>query len=345
MISYETLTQAIARGVITAEQADRIRALASADAPPQDEEKLRFITGFGDIFVTIGIVLFTSAIGLLVSSMKLWAGPLAFAAANWAIAEYFTRKRRLAFPSIASAFFFALGCYLATITALGTDLLPLNYLFQNKNEPLGYFFAAISLLPYYFRFRVPIIPAMILSFLFLSGYTYSNQSILDGERMYLYYMYIYYITPFLGVLLLITAIRLDYLDQGRKTTKSDSAFWLHMIAAPLIVHPIMLWTAGEYGTSAVEGHSLRLALFFALTLIAILVNRRAVLVSSLFYAFNSIAIIYKFNVSTDDTSILFVSLGVLGTLILALSAGWKPIRRTLLTLLPTRVRHVLPQAM
>ncbi len=71
VISERTLLAATERGVLTPDQAERLRALEVELAPvaappaqalPDDDERLRFITGFGDIFVTIGLALFLGAL-------------------------------------------------------------------------------------------------------------------------------------------------------------------------------------------------------------------------------------------------------------------------------------------
>src|SRR2546425_352698 len=61
MISSEILAKGVERGIITAEQAERLRALENAGEPPElpvspDDEQLRFISGFSDVFVTVLLV-------------------------------------------------------------------------------------------------------------------------------------------------------------------------------------------------------------------------------------------------------------------------------------------------
>ena len=68
MITSEILTKGVEEGIITAEQAERLRALQGVREPPElpaspDDEQLRFISGFSDIFVTIGLAMFLGAIG------------------------------------------------------------------------------------------------------------------------------------------------------------------------------------------------------------------------------------------------------------------------------------------
>ncbi len=68
MIASEILVKGVEQGIISAEQAERLRALEHVREPPEstaspDDEQLRFIGGFSDIFVTIGLAMFLGAIG------------------------------------------------------------------------------------------------------------------------------------------------------------------------------------------------------------------------------------------------------------------------------------------
>ena len=82
MIASEILAKGVERGIITAEQAERLRALENAGEPPElpaspDDEQLRFIGGFSDIFVTIGLAMFLGAIGYFrawhpADSLRMW---------------------------------------------------------------------------------------------------------------------------------------------------------------------------------------------------------------------------------------------------------------------------------
>src|ERR1700704_1137053 len=100
MIASEILTKGVDQGIITAEQAERLRALEGVGEPPElpasaDDEQLRFIGGFSDIFVTIGLAMFLGAIGyfalLAGGRLGMW---IAVAVAAWLLAEFFTRLRR-----------------------------------------------------------------------------------------------------------------------------------------------------------------------------------------------------------------------------------------------------------
>jgi hypothetical protein len=65
-----------------------------------DEERLRLITGFNDIFVTIGIALFLGALNYLLGTYGALASGAGIAIAAWGLAEVFTKRKRMALPSI-----------------------------------------------------------------------------------------------------------------------------------------------------------------------------------------------------------------------------------------------------
>src|SRR5437867_761610 len=127
MIASEILAKGVERGIITAEQAERLHALENAGEPPElpvspDDEQLRFISGFSDIFVTIGLALFIGAVGYFALSSN---GPvgmwIAVAVTAWLLAEFFTRLRRMALPSIVLLIVFAWAAFAASAVFLGAD--------------------------------------------------------------------------------------------------------------------------------------------------------------------------------------------------------------------------------
>lgn len=106
------------------------------DLPEAESEPVRLVLGFNDLFVALGAAsLFVGAIvvGAMVTiqmtpdwkeqeaarqffqSIAVWPPILIPAAAMWAVAEYFVRIRRMAWPAITSALGFALMAGLGSI--------------------------------------------------------------------------------------------------------------------------------------------------------------------------------------------------------------------------------------
>jgi hypothetical protein len=347
------LVAAAERGIITADQAERLRALEVELAPvaappvlalPDDDERLRFITGFGDIFVTIGLALFLGALSYFADrqfeTVGVWA---IMAAAAWLLAEFFTRRQRMALPSIVLLIVFAVSVFFMCASladpltegagrmALVLPMLPeIRSAFAVVIAGLGTF-AAVAL--HYWRFRVPTGAAALIAVVIgLAGAVNPD----FAETI---------ISPLLlacGLAVFALAMSFDMSDPQRLTRRTDIAFWLHLLAAPLIVHPLIqgfVWadgTPGETGTAAWP----MLATFAVLGLVAVLVDRRALLVSGLAYAGIAFASLVRDSGVTGSSTPLTIL--VLGAFILLLSALWHPLRRAVLAMLPTGLARRLP---
>ena len=93
-------------------------------------------------------------------------------------------------------------------------------------------------------------------------------------------------------LIFAAAMRFDLSDRLRTTRRSDCAFWLHLLAAPLIVHSLVMiaawWLMPFVKTYGIERMTANLvgaiaAIIVVLALVAIVIDRRALLVSALTY--------------------------------------------------------------
>ena len=178
MISEDTLRRAVDRALISREQAGGLRALAleerllattsaAASAPPvrADDEALRFITGFADIFVTIGILLFLGALFYLAAFVpgSGWRASAVLPLGAWLLAEFFTRKRRMALPSIVLLVIFLGGAFLTLAGALEpagwpcvgrrSGAGPMAAVCRSSRRQLRRLVLAVL---HYLRFRVPI---------------------------------------------------------------------------------------------------------------------------------------------------------------------------------------------
>jgi hypothetical protein len=335
IISDDTLDKAVAQGVLTADQVKELRRIEqarAASAPePKDDESFRFIGGFSDIFVTIGLVLFLGAAAYFSAS------GVVVAVASWLLAEYFTRKSRMALPSIVLLLVFSVAVFIAVAEIFGVSRSRAFDFPIYVGWPAfvaGLVTAAATAI-HYWRFRVPITIAAgvaALTAAFVALFFAAAPEI--AERIF---------TPLLflcGLAVFAIAMRFDLSDPQRQTRRTDIAFWLHMLAAPLIVHPLVSGLIDD-GAMNTASALVVLAIFVVLALVALVVDRRAILVSGLAYAgfaFGSLVVKAGLNDSVVPLTML-----VLGGLVLLLSAGWHALRRALLPLLPSGlVRGLAP---
>ena len=341
-ISPATLDRAVAQGVLTTQQAEMLHYLEGTGSgvpgtEPVDDEKFRFINGFGDIFVTIGIALFLGALSYFANQSLGGAGcGLVVAAASWLLAEYFARRRRMALPSIVLLLVFAASIFIAALLlASGLDDFSLSIL-TNENWPVvlaGLVTIAAAAL-HYRRFHIPITFAAGVAALVASVLGLVFGAVPDLAEAFA--------RPILlacGIGVFALAMRFDLSDPKRQTRRTDIAFWLHMLAAPLVVHPLISGLIGTGGLTIAASVGV-LAIFLGLAIVAVLVDRRAVLVSGLAYAgiaFSSLVTQIGFSQGVVPLTML-----VLGALVLSLSAGWHGLRHRLLTLLPAGLVRRLP---
>ncbi len=95
----------------------------------------------------------------------------------------------------------------------------------------------------------------------------------------------------LGVGVFLFAMWWDASDPRRETRRSDVAFWLHLLAAPLIVHPVFSLLGLTDGAASTLDAAVVILLYVVLGLVALAIDRRALLVSALayvLYALNSL---------------------------------------------------------
>jgi hypothetical protein len=135
----------------------------------------------------------------------------------------------------------------------------------------------------------------------------------------------------------------DVSDTSRTTQRSDIAFWLHMLAAPMIAHALFgligVSDGGRISTAAVI---LVLALYTLFATIAIIVDRRALLVSALAYVLIAMTALFR-NFGVIELGVAFTAF-IIGSALLLLSAFWPIIRRSIMKLLPDGISSRLPKA-
>ncbi len=339
------LQAAVTAGVIDAQTAEKLLPYLTANdvagqtSVSADEEQLRLITGFNDIFVTIGLVLFLGALCYLLAEFGLALATVTAAVACWLLAEFFTRRKRMALPSIVLLLAFT-GMVLTAAASLFAKTSQVNFIDAvADNGPalsLAALVAAAAAAVHWLRFKVPITVAAgcaALIIMILTALSSLSPDLISTHPAPVF-------LP-LGLLTFAAAMWFDTTDRLRKTRRTDIAFWLHLLAAPLIVHPVIRSLGVTSGSEPVDALVI-IALFLVLCLVALVVDRRALLVSSLgylAYAAYSLLAATQWSAAASAIAVLTV-----GALVLMLSAAWRPLRKFAIGIMPAAVRLKVPEA-
>jgi hypothetical protein len=353
MLHDDDLDAAVGVAIVTQAQADSLREFAvkrrsTGVAERADEERFRFMRGFNDFFFAIGVALL--GVGLVLFAGINAINPLACglsAFVMWGLAELLVRRMRLVLPGIVIVGFFVMF-FVVTFPPLPDGLMP-RFTTPGGNVVNGFFgfgnvswmsinavIASLAAFVFYLRFRFPFALLIVAAGAVCGFVLGANQFLFAGLP--------------LGRLLLMLlsggvvfgiAMRFDLSDRLRATRRSDCAFWLHVLAAPLLVHSLI----GLVSLSAFRaGNAMALviiAIAGLLTVVALVIDRRALLVSALVYVGSAIAIALS-NAAMDRSFVLIATLVILGLLVLALGVGWVPLRRRVVSLLPSQFVDRLP---
>ena len=355
MYSQNEIDEAVAAGALSPDAAASLRHWVEAQrtSPAADEEHFRLITGFNDIFVSIAAAILLFAVGFIGQ----WIGhnsgtviggdgpsflaPLGVAIASWALALFFTAKRRMALPSILLLLAFV-GSVFATV---GFGLAQIIGEPPNDQEALyigivasaSGAIAAAAAWFHWRRFRVPITVAtgaaavsaiavglLIAAFGELQGF----ENIVLGFVL------------FLGVGMFLFAMWWDGSDRARITRRSDVAFWLHLLAAPMIVHPVFTLLGLNDGNATIGEGFIVILLYIVIGLTALAVDRRALLVSALAYVLYALNEMFR-QFGAVELNVALTAL-VIGSALLLLSAFWNQARGLVVRPLPSSLQDRLP---
>ena len=329
MYTDKDLDDAITRGIFTADSVAEFRHQHALAKPTTaiDEENFRLIGGFNDIFVVIACALLLFSARWISQLFDPVLGLASFPILAWLLAEYFVRKRNLALPAIALLLAFVSGVF-----DLGLQL------FANLNDWTFSAAAGLTVVATYAhwrRFRVPITIAagtvavigLIVTSL-LSAFPDIRQWLLTALFS-------------CGVLTFLFAMFWDASDRSRTTRHSDVAFWLHLLSAPLIIHPVFSSLGIFSGDQSLSNMGVVVGLYFLMSLISLAVDRRAFMVSSLIYVLYALSNLLKaYGVVGSSFAVtgLFI-----GSALLLLSAYWHTARAALVIKLPHSIQGVLPE--
>ena len=361
MYSQQELDDAVASGVISAADADALRTYIEGQRSTAipDEEQFRLLTGFNDIFVSIAAAILLVAVGWIGQWIGQSTGlvitdhddtgpsflaPLAVAATSWGLALFFTAKRRMALPSIVLLLTFVGGVLASSafllVQVIGPDRFnDTNQVLAATVGGISAAIAAVAAWVHWRRFHVPITiaaGAAAVAGIFLAIVV----AIVQPDNNKAAQDLILGFVLLLGVGMFLFAMWWDSSDRARLTRRSDVAFWLHLLAAPMIAHPIFTLMGLNNGTVGVGEALVVVGLYILFGLTALAVDRRALLVSALAYVLYALTELFK-QFGAVELNVALTAL-IIGSALLLLSAYWHQARRLIVTKLPSNLQARLP---
>jgi len=313
MISRELLESAVTRGIIQPQQVtpllDFIQEQQSATEAEIDadirEEPLRFIRSFGDIFITLGVVLLVVAVNMIGLSGYAYLLPVA---GFVVVAEWLVRVRRLALPGIA----ILLAILYFVNKAIAFD--------HEQATVFGLGVLSLVSLLFYLRYRMPfsLLPlavGLVAICLLQIGVGAIEQPLMIAG---------------LGLVVFVFAMIFDCRDTERKSHLSDSAFWLHLLASPLIVHGAMvsLLFNQQGWIQAVDKEFIIILFFLVFLLLALLLDRRAMLVSTQLYMIYALTQVFEGQLNSTQNVLIYVLITI-GLVVIFFGTYWYKTRRLL----------------
>jgi hypothetical protein len=309
-----------------------------------EEQTLRFLSNFNDIFISIGLIILS--IGVMMASGTLFGDTgNAFIILSpilvvmWLLLEYFAGRRRLVLPSMTLSVLFTFTfTLLAALWANGLgDLESASNTFSiNTSDSFDTIKgvalwsaggAAIGAGLIFFRFRLPfslfLIALSIAAGLYTEAFSNGNvSSIYSGTASLI-----------IGLVTLIVAVLFDVRDPQRKTLNADNAFWLHLAAAPQVMLGLRAIFSGSTFDTLSAGEAIPLLIALAVfSVLSLALNRRALIAAGLLSFWLAISAIT--DQSMSGTTQISISLLLLGGGIVLLGAGWKTARRIVLAFMP-----------
>ncbi len=332
MYTEDDLQSAVHAGIMSQDVANAFHAHAASmgDVPPViavDEENFRLINSFNDIFVVLLCLLMIIAAMMLGRLVSPWVGAVCAIAVTWPLTEIFVRKRRMALPAIVLTFAFVGG------VAETVMKIPVHVTFAEFVVAAG-IVSALAAWAFLWRFRVPIAIATIAGSLTASGMAVVYLVAPDGQAVTWTLLAIF----LAGAIILGIAIRWDISDRVRCTRRSDTAFWLHILSAPMLAYPLFT-TIGDNVINPVLQGVLMIGLYGIFALLSLAMDRRALLVSALGYLLGYFTAIVHAGKGGVNFAIIAL---ILGFALVLLAILWHSARNAVLRIMPGKIRSTLP---
>ena len=357
----EILQEARARGIISPDQHAQLLTLqrerygvgdghmpggylaeldqrTDADDDAEDNrtrEMPRFVRGFHDVIITIGIIAVAGGAVMLFHASALI--PLSLV-----LAEIFVRWQRLALPAFTLTVTFMIGSFYLARWLLN-DLWPESGL----TPLLAINFVALSV--FYWRYRVPVALAClivtglcVLLGLALTPVISSDNPGSVRDNL----LWVGLLSLVFALLSFVIAMRFDMLDLARVTRRSDVAFWLHLVTAPALLFSLLLLifiSSGLWESHGTTNAVITIVIVAGMMLVGIFIDRRAFVTSGLISL--GVAVYYMFMHEGglgERLQATAFSLVVVGLVVLSLGSCWRALRGLIVPRLPPALQAKLP---
>ncbi len=315
MVSKKSLQQAAEKNIIKEDQVEALYQILQEQpsesspelspglSPDGREEPLKFIRSFGDVFITLGIILLVMAVGNFGIAGYYYLVPVTGLVV---LAEWLVRVRRLALPGIA--------ILLAILFFVNRAIV-----FQNDSASMfSLGVLSVSSLLFYLRYKMP------FSLLALAASLVAMASMQAGFNLVKHPI----IFSAFGLVVFAVAMWFDSKDTKRVSHMSDGAFWLHLLAAPLMVHGLMvtMLVSNQTWLSLLGKEWFIIAFFVVFFLLALLVDRRAMIISTQLYMIYALTKLLQDNISNTQNIMLYILLA-LGVFVIYFGVYWYRTRR------------------
>ena len=313
MISKSTLEKAAQRHIITADQVDPLYNFICNEPPDavdssplaadNREEPLKFIRSFGDVFITLGIVLLVLAINMTAVRDYYYLIPMV---AFIGIAEWLVRVRRLALPGIAILLAILYFAHKTVTSGLQDTSL------------VGFAVVSICSLLFYLRYKMPfsLLP-LAAGLVAMAVVQIGLDVVLNPEILIVF-----------GLIIFAVAFWFDTRDTQRISHLSDNAFWLYLLASPLIVHGVMvsMLLSNQPIFDSLNKELLIIIFFSFFFLVSLLIDRRAILISTQIYVIYALTKLLQNNLNDPQNVLIYVFIG-LGLFVIYFGTYWYKTRR------------------
>jgi hypothetical protein len=233
-----------------------------------------------------------------------------------AVAEWLVRVRRLALPGIA---------ILISILFFVNKAIA----FDHENATIfGLGILCLTSLLFYLRYKMPFSLLPLAAGLVSIAIAQIGVDVIKHPLIF---------TGF-GLLVFIIAMWFDSRDTARVSHLSDSAFWLHLLASPLIVHGAMVTMlfSDQAWIQAMGKEVIIVTFFSGILLLALLLDRRAMLISTQLYMIYALTQLLQGQLNSTQNLLIYI-LMALGLFVIFFGTYWYKTRRLIFGFLSSSV--------